>query len=476
MTYISLNYYILAAIALAIYYLVPMNFRWLVLLAADVAFIGFFGLYGLPLILLTTLISYIFARMLDGRKSKAVLWAGIILVIAPWLIVKLVPAAASYLSGSFSNLVSIIAPLGISFYTLQLVAYMVDIYKGRCESEKNFAKHLLFVTYFPQLIQGPIPRYDLRDQLVEGHAFDADRFVRGFYLVIWGFFLKLMIADKLGVMIDTVYNNFPAYAGAYVWLAMAGYMIQLYADFLACTTLARGVSYMFGITLGENFRQPFLAQSISEIWRRWHISLSNWLKDYIYIPLGGNRKGTARKYINIIITFVVSGFWHGTGLNFLVWGLLNGLYQVIGALTNSTRDKIYELLHIPADSEYRKWIKRIGTFLLFSFSFILFRADGLKTGLRMIKSMLVFNPWVLVSDRIFSLGLDGKELVVLAISLVILIVVELKQDKGEIICDSIARQPVVARYILVLAAIAAIIIFGTYGYGFNSQDFIYGGF
>ena len=297
--------------------------------------------------------------------------------------------------------------MGLSFFTMQVLAYLIDIYKGKIEPQRDFLKYALFLSFFPQILQGPIPRYEqLQHQLVEGHRFDETEFTKGFMLIIWCFFLKFMIADKAKIVVDTIFGNPEIYSGFFVLVGGTLYSIQLYADFLSCTTLAQGVSQMFGIHLAENFNHPYFATSIKDFWGRWHMSLSFWLRDYVYIPLGGSRHGTLRKYLNIIATFFVSGIWHGNGLNFVFWGMMHAFYQISGDLSRGARDSFVELLGIPRDSGARKSISRICTFFLAMTAWIMFRAASLPQGLLMLKSMFTtYNPWIFFDDSLLRLGL-----------------------------------------------------------------------
>ena len=292
MTYVSLLFYILVMGTVALYYALPIKRRWVALVLANAIFILAFHRTGWWIFLITILFSYAMSFLInrfEGALKKVFLIAGIVGVLVPW---------------SMAKYWSVVIAIGVSFYSLQLISYLVDIYRDDIEPQKNIFKFFLFISFFPQIIQGPIPRYSqLSHQLIEGHLFDEEKFCRGFYLIIWGFFLKWMIADKAKIIVDTVFNQQPAYSGAYVWVAGILYSIQLYADFRGCTTISRGVSLLFGIELVDNFNHPYLASSVKDFWRRWHMSLSIWLRDYIYIPLGGNRKGNIRKYVNILITF-----------------------------------------------------------------------------------------------------------------------------------------------------------------------------
>ena len=299
MSYTSLIYYVMVIVLLIIYYAVPKRFRWLVLLSGSIYFytqvIQRKG--QIALFLLSIIISYLAGLILQKMRStanaaakRAVLFAGIFLSALPLILVR----TGDFISGSVLHTarVSWIIPVGLSFYTLQLAAYLADIYKGKINAQTNPLKYGLFAAFFPQIIQGPIPRYkQLQKSLFNGNSFDPDNIMRGIQLVIWGFFLKYMIADKAAVIVNSVFDNHHAYAGVYVWVAAILYSIQLYADFLSCTTLSQGVAEMFGIHLVNNFSHPYFSASVKEFWRRWHMSLSFWLRDYVYIPLGGNKKG-----------------------------------------------------------------------------------------------------------------------------------------------------------------------------------------
>ncbi|MBP3784353.1 MAG: MBOAT family protein [Butyrivibrio sp.] len=367
---------------------------------------------------------------------------------------------------SFARLTGLswIVPVGLSFYTLQMVAYLVDIYKGKVTAQRNIFKFALFASFFPQIIQGPIPRYEaLSGQLYEGNEFDFDEFVGGLQLILWGFFLKFMIADKAGVVVNTVFDDYASYAGGYVLFAGVLYSLQLYADFLACTTLAQGVSQMFGIRLSDNFERPYFATSIKDFWRRWHISLSSWLRDYVYIPLGGSRKGAFRKYLNVVITFAVSGLWHGDSVKFVFWGLLHAFYQIA--------ERPLDKVKVPVI------LRRLGTFVLAMIGWIIFRADSLDSSFAMLKSMVtVWNPQIWTDGSLLELGLGGAEMVVLGVSLLALLVVSCMQERGVKVRDLVSSMNVAFRWVIYLLAIWAIWIFGTYGFGFNASDFIYGGF
>ena len=478
MTYMSITFYLFVTALLLLYYIIPLKCRWLVLLAGSIFFywraLGTWT--GLLVILGTIAIVYGAGLLLERARKKILLVCALVLTLLPWLLIK----NGNYVLENLlhRNTVEWIVPVGISFYTLQLISYLADIYMDRITAQKNPAKFALYVMFFPQIVQGPIPRYDrLAGELYCGHRFCERTVVGGFYKILWGFFLKLMIADRAAVVVNEIFGSYHRYVGCYVLVAGILYSIELYADFAACISISKGVANLFGIHLADNFHHPYLATSVQDFWHRWHISLSEWLRDYIYIPLGGSRKGKCRTFINLIITFLVSGIWHGAGPRFMVWGLMHAVYQIIGQLTSGMQKKASQILGLDKTPRVRIWIQRIWTFLCVMTAWIIFRAESLTAGIQMIVSMLrVQNLWIFTNDALFALGLSWKEWVILAVSILILIVVSTKQEKGVAFSDVIFRQIVFVRWGLYLIVIFGIMTYGVYGIGYDSQAFIYGGF
>ena len=481
-------------VALILYYLpvcfikkerVGIRIQISVLLAASFAFYYFNvkNLAGGMVFFVTVIFSYCMGRLMEVlnrnsdriRLNRFIFYLALIICASPLLLIKITPWFPKY-ENSFGA--SVIVPLGVSFYTLQIISYLCDCFSGKTKAEKNIFRYALFVSFFPQIVQGPIPRYEkLSEDLYKHHPFQIDNLTRGIQLIIWGCFLKLMIADKAAVPVNKIFNNAEQYTGAYILIAGVLFSIQLYTDFYSCVTICQGVANLYGIQIEDNFNHPYLALSIQDFWRRWHITLSSWLRDYIYIPLGGSRKGRIRTYVNILIVFLVSGLWHGEGYTFLIWGLMHGLYQIFGKITLPVRNKAYSLLNIRESTEGYRILKRIGTFFWVTIAWIVFRAKNLETALRMFQNLFEdFNPWVIFGKARFSYGLDIHEWFVLVLAILVLIFVSICQERGNKLREIFARQNLIIRWTVYLLAICSIWVFGTYGYGFDAADFIYGGF
>ena len=370
-----LSVFVFLAIA---YFIVPKKLQPYFLLCINIVFYCYAGLTQLLYLCLTILSTYLAARIMETkpqRVKKAILIVTITLNIMILFLVKYL----NYIWEICANLnilpekgvSALIVPLGIAFYTLQAIGYCIDIYRQKYKAESNFLKYALFMSYFPIIMQGPISRFNqLGEQLVQPHSFQYERIKFGIQLMAWGFFKKLVIADRANILVNQVYGNYLEYAGFEIFIASLTYTIQIYTDFSGCVDICRGISQILGIELIQNFDHPYFSRSITEFWRRWHISLSSWLRDYLYIPLGGNRKGVVRKYLNIIVVFFISGIWHGVGFHFILWGLIHGFYQVFGALTKGIRNKAYQCLKVNK-SAFSYKLGQVGiTFLLVNFAWI----------------------------------------------------------------------------------------------------------
>jgi D-alanyl-lipoteichoic acid acyltransferase DltB (MBOAT superfamily) len=370
--------------------------------------------------------------------------------------------------------ISMIVPLGIYVYTLQSISYIVDVYRGKIQAETRLWRYGLFMSFFPIIMQGPISRYDqLAHQLSTPHSLEYTNLKFGAQLILWGYFKKLVIADRAGIVVNQVFNNPSDYYGLVVFLVSCLYLLELYADFSGCVDICRGISKMLGIELMDNFRHPFFSTSVQDFWRRWHISLSSWLRDYLYIPLGGNRKGNVRKQINTLIVFTVSGLWHGAGLNYIFWGALHGIFLVIGSLTRSIRQRFWQAVHVSEDSFGLRLLRIIATWLLVVFAFLFFRANGLSAGLHMAYSMFSgFSFSQFTDGSLLNLGLDMANIIVLLSALLVLLIVSIIQEHCSV-RQLIARQKLPIRWGIYLVGLMVVLIFGQYGPGYSSAQFIY---
>ena len=415
------------------------------LLLASIIIYASFGIQSLLYVFFSIITTFIAAKYLKTKHKKLILSGTIIVNLAILVFMKFLP---------YTNL-SILAPLGISYYTLQIISYLVDVYKGKYEPETNFFNFTLFIMYIPHLFIGPISRYDdMKKTLLAKRKITANNIFDGLLRICWGLIKKFVIAGRTAILISTISGS-TEYSGGYALLAMIIYSINLYADFSGGIDIVLGVSKMLGIDLVENFDAPYFSQSIKEFWRRWHISLSSWLKDYVYIPLEGNRKGTLRKNINLLITFTVSGLWHG--VNYIVWGILNGIFVMFGEKFK-TKSKIFN---------------RLVTFIIISFLWAFFIWQDQLTALKMMGSVFTTFNYSEVAAQILNLGLTLADWIVLAVFTIILFIFDGNKDK---LIPKLQNSKLETKTILIGVMILIVAILGIYGIGFNVNNFIYSKF
>lgn len=369
----------------------------------------------------------------------------------------------------------IVLPVGISFYTFQALGYIIDVYRNDIYAEKNFFRYALFVSFFPQLVAGPIERSKhLLKQLAIPKKFNFETAREGLLLMLWGYFLKIVLADRIAIFVNTVYGDYIAYPGWYLIIASMLFAVQIYCDFAGYSTIAMGTSKILGIDLMENFNAPYLSTSVAEFWRNWHISLTSWFKDYLYIPLGGSRKGKKRKYLNKLIVFLVSGLWHGASFSFIAWGGLNGLYQVIGEILHPIKDKMVDFFGLNKYSLGHKLTQVIVTFILVDFSWIFFRAGSFKQAIEVIKSIvLTENQWILFDGSLYNCGLDQKNFHLMIYLILILTFSDYLKKRGVVIRNIIIKQDLWFRVLFISFAVIFILLFGKWGPSFDQANFIY---
>jgi D-alanyl-lipoteichoic acid acyltransferase DltB (MBOAT superfamily) len=417
-----------------------------------------------------TVIAYFCGRLLERKKSGLLLAGSIFLNFLPLALLK----GISFFP-SVCDLYSIVIPMGLSYYSFKVVGYLVDVYKKKVDAEKNFVSFALFVSFFPELLVGPIDRAgNLLAQIKSPRDFSWNEVKRGVFFAAFGYMQKMVIADRIGMYVNTVYADPEAYAGTYTWVAVLLYSMQIYMDFAGCTNIARGLGMMMGYQLPCNFKQPYLSTSVAEFWRGWHMSLTGWFRDYVYIPLGGNRKGAVRKIINTMVVFALSGLWHGNSKSFVVWGLLNGLFVVTGNGTRRIRDRIWKALHVDVSRMEFCILRGAGTYLLISLTWVFFRADGIRQALKIFRGMLAAPDWyVLFSSEIYGPAFDAKNWYLLLIGLVVILCISILAKKGFHLDEIILERPFVTQLLVLYILIFASVIWGVYGTSYNAANFIY---
>ena len=369
----------------------------------------------------------------------------------------------------------VLLPVGISFYTFQALSYTMDVYRGEIHAEKSFLKYALFVSFFPQLVAGPIERSkNLLTQLSSPSKLTIDKAKESLLLMLWGFFLKIVIADRIAIFVDTVYESPETYGGWYAIVATVFFAFQIYCDFYGYSVIAMGTAKMLGIQLIENFNAPYLSQSITEFWRRWHISLNTWFRDYLYFPLGGNRKGKIRKYFNKMFVFCISGLWHGASWNYLIWGGINGIYQIVGEALEPVRERLIDVCRLDRRTFSHRFLNCIITFVLVDFSWIFFRADGFYNALNIIKSMVRVHNWQILFDgSLYECGLNEHEFRLMFLSIVVLMIADIAKKYSIEIRYVIIKQEWWFQCVAIALAICGILLFGIWGYAYSESSFIY---
>ena len=518
MNYISFEYIIFIFLVMAIYFGAPLKIRYVVLLAASLYFywkagwqkLIFLGIAGLVTYVCGLTIWYLrnpkFRKVKERKKASdfvkndlkqpafAVLLTGILLLLSMLIYAKtgerLVHALSGTLHGKGLSL-SVIVPLGVSYYTLAAIGYLADVYWKKDIVEKNPLKILLYLVYFPQIAQGPIPKHkDLGQRLVQGHRFEYERVCFGLQRVLWGLFKKLVIADRLAVMTSHVIQNYSNYSGFIFLLALAGAVFQLYTDFSGCVDIALGVSQVFGVPLEENFNRPFYSTSSAEFWRRWHISLGSWFKDYVYMPISASAplitfgkyvkkhmgRTTARNImttIPLLTVWLLTGLWHGTGWDYLIWGLYWGCIITISTWLAPVYKKINTKLGLNDQPTWWCIFRRYRTFGIYMVGRLITLPGNLMKSYWIGRKIFTWNPWVLFDGTIIQLGWSYRDAWIAFIGLGLVWKVSSLQEKGIHIRETVAKWPLPLRWAFYYGAIFAVLVFGLYGNGVSTPAFVY---
>lgn len=488
-----------------LYYIFPKKYQWLLLLGASFCFLFYKGftylaLFYILLVLFTTYFGALLIQKYSGtKKAFLICFLSILIILAELGYLKYtnlfgntIASIINFFGGNyrFQNIYRH-APLGISYYSLIMIGYLVNVYRGEVAPQKNIFKCALLMLYFPIVSAGPFIRYEMvADDLYGHHGFDLKKITSGFTRILWGFFKMLVISSRLGIFVDNVYGNLNVLNGWYAIVACLFYTLELYTNFSGAIDIIMGASEMLGINLPENFNNPFFSKSITEFWRRWHITLGLWLKDFVFYPLLKSnfmqnltlktKKLLGKKwgkklplYLSMLILWLLIGIWHGGAYHYiLASGLLQFIFIMLEDLLSPLQEKIITKLKInPKATSYKLWACA-KTFLLFSFSMIFFRAASVNEGFQIIKAMGSFN----IDFKLLSLtSLNHFDFIIIFFALVILFGVELKQRTGSI-REKLQKQNIILRWSLIYALFLIIIIFGIYGIGFDISEFVYSKF
>lgn len=527
MAFTSLYFLIFVAAITGCYYAVPQKSRWIVLLAASYVFYLISSPKTFIFILFTTVVTFFGGRYIGrlnaehkeyleahkselSRDDKKELKAAVkkrkrkmvfLVLLADFGVLAALKYFRYYIEmlaqayGGVQLDLGVLIPLGISFYTFQSAAYIIDLYRSKIEADSSLPRFALFLSFFPQIVQGPIARYDqLAGQLYEGHRFSYTDFTHGMQLILWGFFKKLVIADRVAVLVSQVFDNYGDYHGAIVFIALLGYSVQIYADFSGGIDIARGVAGMMGIEMSHNFMRPYFSDSISEFWRRWHMSLSFWCRDYIFYPISlskffgkagkslrnvfGDRIG---KLFPVLVaqmaTFITIGIWHGAEFKYIAYGLYNGGIIILGLLLEPQLKKLVQILHINVQSRGWKVFCVLRTFFLIVVGRMFPKAASFGVAMSMYASIFSFGG----SDAGFwttlmSLGLNWGDLVIIILACAVWFRISWLQENGVKIRESMGEMTLKKRWAILLLGFAAVLVLGVYGPGYDASAFIYRGF
>lgn len=523
MSYSSFSFLIFSGLAVLVYYIVPRKTQKYVLLFASAFFYVYAGIKYVPFILVTLLATFFAGKKMGEIYEKEALllkqctvvaekkkvkaehkqlakkYMLIALFVAAGLLIvcKYTVFALKNVNGLLSavnlptfEIFKMIVPLGVSFYTFMAVSYVLDVYWKRYKAEKSFVDYAIYLTWFPHVVQGPIDRYNnFKPQIPtsEGIKFNSETVSSGAQLVIWGLFKKLVIADRLNIFVGEIYGDYQKYTGVILIIATVLYSIQIYADFSGCIDIVSGVSEMFGIKLQKNFNHPYFSKNIPEFWRRWHMSLGEWFKDYIYYPVSISSlvKKVKKQSKNarftelfvsccpIFVVWLITGIWHGASWNYVAWGLYYAAIMIAGTVFEPWLMKLNEKLGIDTEAFSWKLWQMIRTFIICSVGRVFFRANGLKAALKIFIAMVSGSGMNHVAgDALFNYGLDWKNFVFVLFAILVLWIVDILQEKMSL-RQELRKQGIVFRWIVILLGIYAVIVFGIYGPGYDASSFIY---
>ena len=513
-----------------LYFAFPKKIKWIVLLCASYIFYWLNSNKLIIYLLISTLSIYFMGlalkkidckqkellKKIDNKdekkriknknkiKKKWIVALGVIINFGILAILKY----SSFIAGNLNELFNLlhisiqiplkkfVLPLGISYYTLQSVSYIVDVYRGKIEADKNLGRLALYVSFFPGIVEGPIARYEqTAKQLYEPHEFDYKNIKFGLQLMLWGFFKKMVVADRAGIFVNEVFNNYTKYEGIPIVIAIIFYTLQIYAEFSGCMDIVTGTAQIVGINLPKNFERPFFSKSVQEFWRRWHITLGTWLKDYIFYPISFSKDTTniskfskkifKNSYITklipamfaLLFVWLGNGIWHGASWKYIIYGLYYYVIMMIGMIIEPLSNKILDLLKIKKNIFGYRLLQIVRTNIFVGIGMMIFRSQSIKNAWQIFKSIFtVKNIGMIFNGELYKIGFLTGDFIIILVSIIIMFVISYIQESGHAIREDISKQNLPFRWILYYGIIFSIIIFGIYGQGYNVSDFIYGQF
>lgn len=479
--------FFLSAVAI-IYYILPQKVKKVWLLAVSLAFYALWDVRYLAVIGTNIVVTYMAGRLIEKNADRKKLCKTVVALVAIICIGSLaVFKYSSFLVGNINKVFGILGvgaqipvleimlSIGISFFTFQSLGYVIDIYRGKYAAEKNIIIYALFLSFFPQICCGPIGRGDkLLPQYHADVTYDVDRIREGLLTIAYGLFLKMVIADNINALISPMFASWQDYNGMELLLATLLIGIQIYCDFYGYSLMALGSGRVLQIELMRNFNQPYLATSFKEFWRDWHVSLTSWFTEYLYIPLGGNRKGRIRKYVNQLIVFICSGLWHGAGWHYIAWGGLNGVYLGVEDMFGEKLGRLMEKLGANRSRKSWKLVKWVFTVAFISVGMLLFQASSLSDAFRIMNVIVRdFRPGWFFAERCYSTFASTQQFAIIIFSMIVMGVVDWLNKKGKNVIQLIFRQQVIIRWCVYLLLLYIIVCWGAYGEGFEQTQFIY---
>lgn len=494
MLFNSIDFIIFFFVVTTLYFILPFKIRWFMLLTASCIFYMYFIPIYILILFVTIGIDYCMGILIENapaHKKKLFLVVSLVANIAFLAFFKYcnffidnVNELAALLHWNYSiSALEIILPIGLSFHTFQAMSYTIEVYRGHQKAERHLGIFALYVMYYPQLVAGPIERpQNILPQLHTPHYFNYDRLISGLKKMLWGFFKKIVIADGLAYFVNLAYGNPENYQGISLFVAAVFFSFQIFCDFSGYSDIAIGASRIMGIELMDNFKHPYFSKTISEFWSRWHISLSTWFRDYIYIPLGGNRKGKLKWHINIFIVFLISGFWHGASWTFVVWGALHGLYLIFANITVNVRKKIAESIGLARFKYLHKYLQIFIVFILVTIAWVFFRAESIGQALYIVKKIVIGVPEYVL--KVFSdanylwleplfLNVYMREMlfdiIIVIVGLIFMEYVHYKEGNSKV-DEVLSKKGIAMQWSFYLFLIGFILIGGTFH---SNTEFIY---